>query len=134
MCILHTFFSLIVFDYFPLFVVLPVAAPAGGHGSDATTARFILSLFSPLASLRLLFAFCPSVFSINFFFIQFSYAHNYYFFASFSAARVSHDHEAKLNRVPQIRYSWHPREWRGGGLAVVGKPRLTKAGRRRQTG
>ena len=53
------------FAYFPLFVVLPVAAPAGVHDSDATTACFILSLFSPLV-----FDFCASVFPINYYFVH----------------------------------------------------------------
>ena len=60
-----------IFAYFS-FVVLPVAAPPGGHDSDATTARFILSLFSPLA-----FAFCPAVLYNKFFFIYFSFSYQF---------------------------------------------------------
>ena len=53
-----------IFAYFP-FVVLPVAAPRAGTTAMLQPLVFIfLSLFSTLA-----FAFCPSVFSIKFFFI-----------------------------------------------------------------
>ena len=70
-------------------------------------------------------------------FVCFSYVQNRYtyIFASFSVARVSNDDEAKLSRERRrsvlggIQGNGY-----GGGVAVVGKQRLTKAGRRRQTG
>ena len=52
----------------------------------------------------------------------------------FFVAPVSHDDEAKLNRERRRSVTGGIQEKGKGGVAVVGKPRLTKAGRRRQTG
>ena len=65
--------------------------------------------------------------------------HYYYqiilLFCSFSVDRVSHNDEAKLNRMRRRDpLPVASKEMGMGGVAVVEKPWLTKVGRRRQTG
>ena len=52
----YSFYIFVLSNFF-VFVALPVAAPPGWHDSNATNARFVGFIFSPLA-----FVFCPSVF------------------------------------------------------------------------
>ena len=49
--------------------------------------------------------------------------------------RLRNDEWGEIEKgAPQIHYGWHLRKWERGGVAVVRKPRLKKAVRRRQTG
>ena len=86
-------FFLSVFAYFSFFVQ-PVASPPSEHDRDATTVRFCLfcRCFHLLRLLSVL-SYFPCSFS-SFILVR---RIDWFFLASFSVARVSHD-ETKLNR------------------------------------
>lgn len=122
--------------------ILPVAASFRGHGSEATTPRIYLVqtwlwwIFFCRLSFRIL------VRGSSFGFVSYFHEKNdiyiYIWSSSFcrSVFRVWHEHEAELSRKRDTSVLWVAPKGMGirGGATVVGKQRLTKTGKRRQTG